>query len=280
MIVQPIVETLAVLLLTSLRDFVSRFAPLAFFSALWLLIKLSTYVRAPIALYRMQNSAFNLSYRLVWPSEPIDDEVHRAVVRGEHALETIGFRFPQRITSAEGSPLSAVESLLEHPGNGDLANVDAMINNHPLATKRFVEWVAFRSVFADGTVLNTANLDRALVGFWPDQAGHQNVILPDVRDLEEVYRLHRSRVARHAASVSQLHESRGSTPEARLAFAERLSLESREFQVSCGYRKKTANGYTLTIRGATLSAWRRLFPWKQAIARQGQRATEEVVRLG
>ena len=172
---------------------------------------------------------------------------------------------------------SSIESLLEHPGNGDLADMDAMIYKRASPNPKFFTWVAYRSTFADGTVFNTANLD--LVGYWPDQPGFENVTFPEISDPLEVYRLHRSRVARKAARVPQLHESRGSTAEQRLAFATRQSIEAKQWQVSCGYRKHTATGYRFTMRGATLSAWRRLFPWKQISAARARRAAAEVVRL-
>ena len=280
MTVQAIVATLVILAPAPRADDGLPFARLGFFLLLWLVIRLVVYVRAPIALYRMNTKAFNLHPRLLAADEPIDDEVLRAIERGEAALDAIGFKCAQRITSGDKSPIPSVESLLEHPVNGDLANVDAVLNSNPRATSRFVEWVSFRSFFADGTILTTSNLDRALVGFWPTQPTHESVTLPDISSFAFLYRLHRSRATRKGATVAQLHQSRGNTPEQRLEFAARESLEGRQFQVTCGYRKLSANGYSLTVRGATLSAWRRLFPWKQIIAWQGRRAAAEVVRLG
>lgn len=278
MIVQPIVAALELFRPLSLPEFAQRFAPVGLFALLWFVLTLQVYVRGPIALYRMNPGVYNPSFHLVTAGEAIDAEVQGAVLQAEQALVAIGFAYPQRVTTRDDSPLSAVETLLEHPANGDLANVDAMIDNHPLATQRFIAWVAYRTDFADGSVLYTANLEH--LSHLPVQPGHHTVTLPKVRDPVEVYRIHRARVARMSPTVAQVPQSRGSTPEQRLEFATTQWLDSTQFQISCGYRKRSTNGVRLTARGATLSAWRRLFPWKQITAWQARRAAAEVLRLG
>lgn len=235
------------------------------------------YVRAPIALYQMPTTSFNPNMRLVSDDETIDADVRAFIEKTEQALRSAGFGDPQRIAISQASPLPGVESLVENPATGDLGNVVAMLQKNATTMSPVVSAVTFRSAFADGTVLQTSNTTHA--GYWPDQPTHSNVVLPGVRDAVELYRLHRARVAQKAASVTQTPLTRGATPQHRLAFATRQFLDSTNFLIACGYRKRSPQGVRLTARGATLTAWRRLFPWKQIGDRQRERAALDVMRL-
>ena len=242
-----------------------------------LALVLLRYVRAPIALYRMPPTAFNHKLRLVADSETLDPNVRVFVEQAEASLHTAGFGDPQRIAISAQSPLTGLESLMENSTTGDLVNVVAMLNARATTMSPLVTAITYRSTFADGTLLQTSNSTNA--GYWPDQPKHENVVLPEVRDVLELYRLHRARVSRRSAVVAQTKLTRGTTPEQRLAYATRQVLNSTNFQIACGYRKRSPQGVRLTVRGAILTAWRRLFPWKQLSERRRQRAAAEVVRL-
>jgi len=235
------------------------------------------YVRAPIALYQMPTTSFNPNMRLVSDDETIDADVRAFIDKTEQALRSSGFGDPQHIAISQASPLPALESLLENPTTGDLANVVGMLQKNATTMSPVVSAVTFRSAFADGTLLQTSNSTHA--GYWPDQPTHRNVVLPKVRDPAELYRLHRARVSQKAASVTQSPLTRGATPQHRLAYATRQFLDSTNFLIGCGYRKRSTKGVRLTARGATLTAWRRLFPWKQIGERQRERAAANVMRL-
>jgi hypothetical protein len=238
---------------------------------------LSRYVRGPLALYRMSNASFNPTLRLVGADEVLDPNVRSFLEQTERTLLAAGFVDPQRIAISTQSPLLGAETLIENPATGDLANVVAMLNPRATTMSPVVSSVTFRSAFADGTLLQTSNTTNA--GYWPDQPRHSNVVIPDVRDPLELYRLHRARVARKAAAVAQTPLTRGTSAEQRLAYATRQFLESSNFLIECGYRKRSPSGVRLTARGAALTAWRRQFPWKQLGERQRRRAAAEVMRL-
>jgi hypothetical protein len=238
---------------------------------------LSKYALGPIALYRMPNASFNPELRLVADTALIEPNVRVFCEQAEQALLSAGFVAPQRIASVMQSPLPGMETLLEHPANGDLANVVAIVNNRSTAMSPLVTAVTFRSAFDDGRLLQTSN--TTLAGFSPDRPNFENVVIPDVRDPVELYRLHRARVARKAATAAPQALTRGATPEQRLAYATREHLDTTNFMIECGYRKRSPDGVRLTAIGATLTAWRHMFPWKQLGARRRRLAAAEVVRL-
>jgi hypothetical protein len=242
-----------------------------------IVLLLQKYVLGPIALYRMSNATFNAKIRLVADTALIEPNVRAFSEQTERALLSAGFVAPQRIASAMQSPLPGMETLLEHPANGDLANFVAMVNQRSTEMSPLVTVVTFRSAFDDGTLLQTSNF--TLAGFSPDRPNHENVVIPEVRDAVELYRLHRARVARKAAAAAQKALTRGDTPEQRLAYATRDQLDTTNFMIECGYRKRSPDGIRLTALGATLTAWRHMFPWKQIGQRQRRRAAAEVVRL-
>ena len=242
-----------------------------------LALLLYSYTAGPIALYRMSNASFNAKMRLVGEAEEIEPNVRAFIEKVEQALQSAGFGAPQRIAISAESPLPGLESLLEHPANGDLANVVAMVNKRATGMLPLATAVTFRSAFADGTLLNTSNMTHA--GFWPDPPTHDNVVLPDVGDPIELYRLHRLRVQHKSAAVAQKPLTRGLTPEQRLIYAIRQQLDTTNFMIACGHRKRSPDGVRLTVRGATLTAWRRLFPWRQLGERRRRRAAAEVMRL-
>jgi hypothetical protein len=235
------------------------------------------YVGGPIALYRMPNASFNAKLRLVGADETLEPHALAFLDEIERTLHAAGFVDPQRITISTQSPLGGAEMLCENPATGDLANVVAMLNPRATTMSPLVTAVTFRSAFADGTLLQTTNTTHA--GYWPDQPTHVTVVIPEVRDAVELYRLHRSRVMRKAATVAQTPLTRGTTPDERLAFATRQQLDTTNFMIERGYRKRSPTGVRLTVLGATFSAWRRFFPWKQIGERRRQRAAAEVVRL-
>jgi len=235
------------------------------------------YVRAPIALYRMPRTVFNPTLRLVADTDTLDPNVRAFIDQIESVLRAAGFSEPQRIATSAESSLTSVESLMENSATGDLVNVVAILSTRATTMSPLVTAITYRSAFADGTLLQTSNTRNT--GYWPDQPHHENVVMPDVRDALELFRLHRTRVARKAATVAQTMLTRGTSAEQRLTFATRQLLDSTNFHIQCGYRKRSPEGMRLTVRGAILSAWRGLFPWKQLGQRRRQRAAAEVVRL-
>ena len=277
MTVQPIVASLALIGKLTLIRIAPRLLVLIGALLLWLGAVLAKYVRGPIALYRMGTRNMNPKMRLVSESETIQPDVLQHIQSAESALVAAGFSPPQRITIQSENPLSAVESLLEHTANGDLVNVVALLNTSPTAKQRLVTSVSFRSALADGTTIITSN--SSAVGFWPVEPTKRDVNLPDVRDPLEMYRLHRARLAHTYANVAQKKLTRGETPAQWLAYATRQWLDSTNYLIKAGYRKRSPDGIRITALGATLVAWRRMFPWKQLLEWKRRRAAAEVMRL-
>lgn len=236
------------------------------------------YVRAPAALYRARDVERDTTRTLDprYP-EPIDLQLLRFLEHGELKLGALGFRDPHRTTNQTTYPLTLAGSSMEHAERGDHVLVVGWRPPHDHLGDQPAGSVAFDSEFEDGMRLVTSNV-RAL-RYWPDPHHTDHVRLPDVTDIDELYRLHRLRVDRRSAGVPQKKITRGKTPEQRLVFTKRRHLELHKHLVRCGYRRRTAGGVRPTIRGAVFSAWRHVFPWRTIDQWWLRRRARAVMRL-
>jgi hypothetical protein len=219
------------------------------------------YVYAPWKLYRTSVISTDDRTRLIddGSGDAIDGGVLTVVADGEVALASLGFEGAFRTTTSVGSPLTAVASALEHPANGDLGSVIS-IRNTASSSHELVNCVTFESRFADGAKLVTTNASTKR--YWPYERASQVVRFVGMREVPELYQLHRLRVAAYGRLATQVMLSRGPTPDRRLVFAKREAMDFYNHLVQCGYRRRAADGLRPTIRGAVFSAWRHVFPWR------------------
>jgi hypothetical protein len=236
-------------------------------------------VRAPWVLYR-QNVIPPDRTRTLNPiyHEPIDQELLAYLELTERKMTALGFCEPHRTTDRTTYPLPAVGSSLEHPRFGDQATIVAMRPPAELGTADPIYSIAFDAEFVDGVTLLTSNV--RMPRFWPDQRKVDHVRIPHVTDPAVLYRLHRLRVIARRADVAQKKIVRGKTPEQRLVFIKRRHIDLYKHLVHSRYHRRTAGGLRLTIRGAMLTAWRQVFPWRNVDQWWLRRRARSVLRLG
>ncbi|MFL5618184.1 MAG: hypothetical protein ACJ79A_07305 [Gemmatimonadaceae bacterium] len=237
------------------------------------------YVRAPWVLYR-ENVIPPDRTRTLDPvyHEPIDQELLAYIELTERKMMALGFCEPHRTTDRTTYPLPAVGSSLEHPRFGDQATIVAMRPPAELGTRDPMFTIGFDSEFVDGVTLLTSNVQ--MPRFWPDPRKLDHVRIPHVTDPSVLYRLHRLRVIARRADVAQKKIVRGKTPEQRLVFIKRRHIDLYKHLVHSRYHRRTAGGLRLTIRGAVLTAWRQVFPWRNIDQWWLRRRARSVMRLG
>ena len=237
------------------------------------------YVRAPWVLYRLNVIPPDRT-RTLDPvyHEPIDQELLAYLELTERKMMALGFCEPHRTTDRMTYPLPAVGSSLEHPRFGDQATIVAMRPPAEFGTSDPIYSIAFDAEFVDGVTLLTSNV--RMPRFWPDQRKVDHVRIPHVTDPAVLYRLHRLRVIARRADVAQKKIMRGKTPEQRLVFIKRRHIDLYKHLVHSRYHRRTAGGLRLTIRGALLTAWRQVFPWRNIDQWWLRRRARSVLRLG
>jgi hypothetical protein len=237
------------------------------------------YLRAPWVLYR-ENVIPPDRTRTLDPvhSEPIDQELLAYLELTERKMMALGFCEPHRTTDRSTYPLPAVGSSLEHPRFGDQATIVAMRPPDAFDTREPMFSIGFDAEFVDGVTLLTSNVQ--MPRFWPDPRKLDHVRIPSVNDPAVLYRLHRLRVIARRADVAQKKIVRGKTPEQRLVFIKRRHIDLYKHLVHSRYHRRTAGGLRLTIRGAVLTAWRQVFPWRNIDQWWLRRRARAVIRLG
>jgi hypothetical protein len=221
----------------------------------------SRYVNGPQALLRATPRHIEPARTVLRAEEHrIHPPVREALAALETAVMSAGFGAPHRITHGNPSELRSVSALLEHAGTGDLSNVICIASGTAAAPK-LTKIIAYFTELVDGHRLVTSNSTQGVM--WPPQPGHEIVRFPGVDDARELYALHRLRVAQRTRTVPARPSTRGATEAERLAHAERESQAFQRHLIQIGYREPTPDGLRHTLRGATLSAWRTMWPWRQ-----------------
>jgi hypothetical protein len=238
--------------------------------------KVTRYVRGPRALLRSR-ALYVESARTVSRTEEhrIPQPALAALTALERAVMSAGFGAPHRITHGNPVELRSVGALLEHAGTGDLANINCMVSGTPDAA-RLSTTVSYVTQFTDGHRLVTSNSGVTMM--WPPQPGHEVVRFPGINDARELYALHRCRVEERARTVPVRPATRGANETERLGFADRESQAFQRHLIQIGYREPAPDGLRHTVRGATLSAWRTMWPWKQWTDAAHRRRARAVMR--
>ena len=237
------------------------------------------FVRAPWVLYRVNVIPPDRT-RTLDPvySEPIDQELLAYLELTERKMMALGFCEPHRTTDRTTYPLPAVGSSLEHPRFGDQATIVAMRPPEEFGSREPLYSIAFDSEFVDGKTLLTSNV--RMPRFWPDPRALDHIRLPQVTEPAALYRLHRMRVIERREKVAQKKIVRGKTPEQRLVFIKRRHIDLYKHLVHSRYHRRTPKGLRLTIRGAILTAWRQVFPWRNLDQWWLRRRARSVMRFG
>lgn len=234
------------------------------------------YVRGPQALLRSRPLHVEPA-RTVTRAE--DHRIHPCVRETlatlEMAVMSAGFGAPHRVTHGDPAEFRSVGALLEHAGTGDLANIVCIVSGS-IAPPKLTRTITFVTEFADGHRFYTTN--SATMTMWPPQPGHDTVRFADVSDARLLYALHRFRVDERARTVPVQATTRGATEAERLAFTDREAQAFQRHLIQIGYRVPGPAGLRHTVRGATLSAWRTMWPWKQWTDATHRRRATAVLR--
>lgn len=234
------------------------------------------YVRGPEILLRAKPLHIE-SARTVARSDEyrIHPCVRETIAGMEMAVMSAGFGAPHRVTHGNPAELRSVGALLEHARTGDLANIVCIVSG-TAETPRLTRTITYMTDFADGHRLYTSN--SGMTTMWPPQPGHDIVRFTGVDDARELYALHRFRVERRARTVPALPATRGATEAERLAYTDRESQAFQRHLIQIGYREPAPDGLRHTVRGATLTAWRTMWPWKQWTDAGHRRRARAVMR--
>jgi hypothetical protein len=167
--------------------------------------------------------------------------------------------------------MSAIVSLLEHPVDGALGGVflsQSALTGHISGT------IWFCSSFADGTYVSTNN--SRSVPLTPASREFQRLHFPGIDDAAELYELHRLRVRERGRTKKHVPMTRGTDP---LAYQEGEHSRTVAHWIQCGYYRQTSNdALRHTVRGAVLSAWRAMFPWRQLTEAACEHERDDVLR--
>ncbi|NUQ19598.1 MAG: hypothetical protein HOQ09_01425, partial [Gemmatimonadaceae bacterium] len=90
-----------------------------------------------------------------------------------------------------------------------------------------------------------------------------------------LYAIHQGRVADALAHGARIVPLTVADP---VAYQQREEQSSISNALSCGYWSRRGEQLVLTWKGAFLSAWRLLPPWKQLVARRDERLAARFAR--
>ena len=117
--------------------------------------------------------------------------------------------------------------------------------------------VGFTTQLRRGPKLRTSN--SPLPSIVPSPRNETRLRLPDEHDVAKLHAIHARRVARAIAGGGAIEPLSMSDP---LAYQEREERVNRTHAVECGYWVPRGDRLGLTWKGAFLSAWRLLPPWR------------------
>ena len=245
-------------------------------SAIAVQTSVTRYVNGPQILLRSKPLRIEAARTVARTEEyRIHPCVRESIAVMEMAVMSAGFGAPHRITHGSPAELRSVGALLEHAATGDLANIVCIVSG-ATETPKLTRTITFVTEFTDSHRLYTTNSGTTVM--WPPPPGHDVVRFTGVDDARELYALHRFRVERRARTVPPLPTTRGATEAERLAYIDRESQAFQRHLIQIGYREPSPDGLRHTVRGATLTAWRTMWPWKQWTDATHRRRARAVMR--
>jgi hypothetical protein len=191
----------------------------------------------------------------------------------ERCLVDRGFAPPLRAALTLTPAVSSCVSLVEHPLDGSTGFIMVSMSTHRGASIM----ATFTTRFADGWKILTSNSKSLLRT--PRRQKVDSARFTAERDVGALYDIHRRRVAERARKIGVIPTTRGPNP---IAYEDGEAREGHAFWIRKGYyRAVGTDQMRMTLLGATLAAWRGLFPWKQLTELGYDRKSRAVLkRLG
>jgi hypothetical protein len=182
-------------------------------------------------------------------------------------LEDLGFAVRGRWLHASNSQAAADITLLENPRTLDVAKLLEVA----AGTRRLVT-VLFQCRFEDGTEVATAN--NPIPAGFPALPGTTGVWLPEVRDPEQLYRVHAC-VSDHLGEYKK-RLSVGRDPVAFLTEAHNRRV-AHFVEIGYYYLDKRHGVYRLTWKGAVLITLRLIWPIRPLFQARRRRRTHKIL---
>jgi hypothetical protein len=132
--------------------------------------------------------------------------------------------------------------------------------------------VGFTTQLRGGRKIRTSN--SPLPAIVPTPRMEDRLRLPRERDTAKLHAVHARRVAQALSAGGRIEPLSISDP---VAYQQREELASSTHAVECGYWTRRGDRLGLTWKGAVLSAWRLLQPWRGLSVRRDERAAREAL---
>jgi hypothetical protein len=188
----------------------------------------------------------------------------------EQTLAARGFSSRIRIAMELTDDVTRIGTLFENPSDGTLGYVIVNATLHSGVSRT----TSFDTSFADGITLYTSNSANTLRT--PPLATARSIRFPGITDVARIYDIHRFRVQERSATVATTPRTRGPDP---IAYSDAETLKVHDHWIARRYYRRIADGMiVITWRGAILSAWRGLFPWKHVSESRNARQAATVLR--
>lgn len=237
------------------------------------IVRIWMYWRGPVVLYRGRAVSMlpSLAPMTMEDESALPTQLREYLLNAEHRLVEIGFCPPVRARTLRRANLHSCMSLIEHPADGSIGHI---LVTKTLKLNRLSSTISFNSRFVDGKTISTSNFGKSLRT--PPRPEVLGLHLTEVQDPVELYEIHRFRVAERSRSVRQVPLTRGPDP---FGYQQAESMEVFEhWQRRKYYRPHGDHELRLTVRGAALSAWRGMFPWRHLA--EWSRARQAAAVLG
>jgi hypothetical protein len=234
-----------------------HFEPTAQLFAIFVLMLLAPYWLGPIRIkFKQSRPATPQGMQPVADPASLPPLLTGFVNGGQRALGALGFgnfailkQGEGVVLLAESEPGTVATALAIQKSNGQL---------HAL--------VGFTTKLRGGTRLRTSN--SPLAAITPAPADESRLRLPAERDVGRLYALHKRRVAEATAGGAAVERLAIGDP---VAYQHREELSSIAQFVNSGYWQRNGDRLVLTWKGAFLSAWRLLPPWRDISRRRDER---------
>lgn len=136
----------------------------------------------------------------------------------------------------------------------------------PKADATIHSLIGFTTQLVGGGKIRTAN--ASLPSILPAPWGELRARYPQVRDTARLYAIHTQRVAQAVAGGARVERLTVADP---IAYQKRVEASGIAHAVSSGYWRRNGDHLVLTWKGAFLSAWRMLPPWRSLALRRDER---------
>lgn len=126
--------------------------------------------------------------------------------------------------------------------------------------------IGFTTLLRGGGKIRTAN--STLPSILPAPRGESRARFPQVRDTSRLYAIHTQRVAQAVAAGARVERLTVADP---IAYQKREEASGIAHAQNSGYWRRSGDHLVLTWKGAFLSAWRMLPPWRSLALRRDER---------